>query len=100
MAKIKHWQGYGSLDVKKLAEYNANSTGSKKKVVIQVSGNHEYGVVREDPYDVHRWLGKRFFPDCDSYRDITDLNVIPGTGKDKAGCDVDTAIYEITYWAQ
>lgn len=94
--KLKHWQGYGSVDVKKIASYPAGH--SKSKAIIKVTGNHEYGIVREDPYDVFRWLGKRFFPDCQDYRRIQDLNVIPGTEKDADGNDVDTAIYEVTYW--
>lgn len=95
MAKLKHWQGYGSVDAKKLAEYPTGNM--KKKTVIQVTGLHEYGIVRQDPYDVHRWLGK-YIPDCSGYNRISDLTVHESTVKDKDGQDVDCAVYEIEYW--
>ncbi|MCM1295870.1 MAG: hypothetical protein NC311_10040 [Muribaculaceae bacterium] len=96
MARIKHWQGYGSVDAKKLADYPAGH--AKHKTIIKITGNHEYGISRQDPYDVHRWLGKKFFPDCADYRRIESLNVIEGSEKAPDGTDTDTAIYEITYW--
>lgn len=96
MAKMKHWQGYGSVDAKKIADYPYGS--SKRKTVVMITGNHEYGIVREDPYDVFRWLGKRFFPACRDYRRIEDLAVVPGTEKAPDGTEIDTAVYEVTYW--
>lgn len=97
MAKLQHWQGYGSVNAKKLAEYPAGR-GGKKKVIIMIKGNHEYGIVRNDPYDVHRWLSKRFFPDCADYSRISELNIIEGSETDADGGSIDTAVYEITYW--
>lgn len=95
MAKIKHWQGYGSLDAKKVAEYPYGPR--HKKAVVIVQGDHEYGVVREDSYDVHSWLCKRFVKDCESYRDICDVNIVPFKAEGPDGNLVDTAVYEITY---
>ena len=37
--KIKHWQGYGSVNMKVLLN-------TPKKVIIEVYGNHEYGLER------------------------------------------------------
>lgn len=96
--KIKHWQGYGSLDITKLAAYPVNSF--KNKIIIQVKGNHECGIVKRDVYDVWNWLlkrGERFnvFPDsCKDYRQISEL-VVHGPYYDDN--NIETAVYEITY---
>lgn len=55
--RIKHWQGYGTV--------NAQKIGLKKgmgvtTLTIKVTGNHEWGLVREDEYDLINWLVKRF----------------------------------------
>ena len=56
--RIKHFAGYGSVEVKKVSkkpivnEYGENKT----KLVLRVKGNHEWGLVREDIFDVKRWL--------------------------------------------
>jgi len=62
--KIKHWQGYGSVNAKKLSK---STKGGITTLKVEVSGNHEYGVVRDDIYDLKRWLVDRFdktAPDC------------------------------------
>ena len=68
--KIKHWQGYGTVDAKKLCEYEI--ARNQKKIIIQVTGNHEYGIARHDAYDIYNWLlkrGQRFVTDiADSRR--------------------------------
>ena len=51
--KIKHWQGYGVLDARKTKEKAFN-------LVVTVSGNHEWGLRRDDMYDLYNWLVKRF----------------------------------------
>ena len=43
--KIKHWQGYGCVNMKVLLN-------TPKKVIIEVYGNHEYGLKRYDKYDI------------------------------------------------
>ena len=60
--KLKHWQGYGSVEVKKVSKttFNNNWGEKKTKLVLSVKGNHEYGLVRDDIYDVKRWLFDRF----------------------------------------
>lgn len=56
--KIKHWQGYGTVDAKVLKK-------DKNTLVIRVSGSHEYGLDcdKYDTYRVYNWLVKRFCPD-------------------------------------
>ena len=55
--KIKHFAGYGSVQAKKVSK---TTVGDKTKLVIEVKGNHEWGVVRNDIYDVKRWLFDKF----------------------------------------
>ena len=86
--KLKHWQGYGCVDAKRTAlEKNADGT---KTVEITVSGMHEYGLVRDDTYDVHRWLVKRFVKDCPDYRSITGMTV-------QESADCSEAVYRVAY---
>lgn len=76
--KIKHWQGYGILKAEKLSEKKLDilccglPTGEKAtQIVIRVSGNHEYGLERNDEYDVYNWLLKKFKKNIpDNYYDI------------------------------
>ena len=51
--KIKHWQGYGSVNAIKVKDNTC-------KLHIRVSGNHEWGICRDDLYDLYNWLVKRF----------------------------------------
>ena len=56
--KIKHWQGYGCVNAKKIS-MTTNSDG-KTVLKVQVTGNHEYGIETNDDYKVNNWLIKRF----------------------------------------
>lgn len=56
--KIKHFAGYGSVQAKKVSKTNIGN--DKVKLVVEVKGNHEWGLVRKDIYDVRRWLFNRF----------------------------------------
>lgn len=47
--KIKHWQGYGSVNAKVVEK-------TKSSIVIEVTGDHEWGLVRNDAYDIKTWL--------------------------------------------
>ena len=60
--RVKHFMGYGSVEVKKISKKPIiNGYGEKKtKLVLRVKGNHEYGLVRNDIYDVRRWIFDRF----------------------------------------
>ena len=50
--KIKHWQGYGTVDARKIKD--------GAKLHIRVSGNHEWGLRRDDEYDLFNWLIRKF----------------------------------------
>ena len=86
--KLKHWQGYGTVEAKRLST-KKNGDGTKT-VTIEVTGGHEYGLVRDDKYDVHRWLLKRFAKDCADYRSVTGLVI----SEDPDGL---RAVYTATY---
>lgn len=60
--KIKHFTGYGSVEVtKKLKIKFKDSYGYKKnKLILEVKGNHEWGLVRDDIYDVRNWIFNKF----------------------------------------
>ncbi|MBO5435316.1 hypothetical protein J6A31_05825 [bacterium] len=95
--KIKHWQGYGCVSARKLSEKKLSETTAILK--IEVKGNHECGIERNDTYDVFRWLlndGKRFTKDCKTYRDIYKLNITTDIVMEN-GQSVDIAYYEIYY---
>ena len=51
--KIKHWQGYGTVTAQKVKDNTCT-------LHIKVTGNHEWGLVRSDVYDLFNWLVKRF----------------------------------------
>ena len=64
--RIKHWQGYGTVDAKRLSR-----TVDEDGIVVmrvKVSGDHEWGLVRDDPYDLKNWLIKRFDKDFKDQR--------------------------------
>lgn len=51
--KIKHYQGYGTVTATKIPDKTCT-------LRIRVTGNHEWGLVRRDTYDLFNWLVKRF----------------------------------------
>lgn len=91
--KVKHWQGYGIVDMKKINQHINNGI---KTIVVQVSGNHEWGLERNDTYDIHKWICSRFAKDCKEYRDIVDLK-LNGYYKKINGLDVEVCDYTISY---
>ena len=50
--KIKHWQGYGTVNATKIKDSNT--------LHVKVVGNHEWGLYRNDDYDLFNWIVKRF----------------------------------------
>lgn len=60
--RVRHFAGYGSVEVKKVSKTSITDEfdNTKSKLVLKVSGNHEYGLVRDDIYDVRRWIFNRF----------------------------------------
>ena len=65
--KIKHFAGYGSVEAKKISRKERDGI---VELHIQVRGNHEWGIERNDAYDFVNWLGKRFDKGLTDYRQI------------------------------
>ena len=94
--KIKHWQGYGSVNAKVIKRTASTSEGVKT-ITIEVVGNHEYGLDRsDDEYDIYNWLLKRFDKSVESDRDILKIEYSEDSVRID-NCDVDRGIYKITY---
>lgn len=58
--KLKHFSGYGSIDAKKIKDKSCT-------LHIRVTGDHEWGLRRDDEYDLFNWLVKRFDKSCTDY---------------------------------
>lgn len=96
--KLKHFAGYGSVEVKKQSKTTfTNEWGEKKtKLVLTVKGNHERGLVRDDIYDVKHWLFDRFEKGFNgNYYDIT-MSVHDDYISEN-GIDVEVATYTFIY---
>lgn len=96
--KIKHFAGYGSVDVKKVFKKTfTNEWGEKKnKMVLSVKGNHECGIVRNDIYDVKHWIFDKFEKNFKGeYYDIN-MTIKDDYVKDN-GLDVEVATYTFIY---
>lgn len=64
--KIKHFQGYGTVNV--AYEKFDNPSHGDPILKITVDGSmHEQGAVRADAYDIYRWLVERKIPGKDPY---------------------------------
>lgn len=88
--KLKHWQGYGTVNAKKVF---LKTNGETKHMLIRVTGDHEYGIRRDDKYDVFNWLVKRFDKTADDYRKIERLEVSQEYNLDGENC----CEYDIVY---
>ena len=86
--KIKHWQGYGSVEAKRISSHK---NGSTYDVTIKVKGNHEYGIHRDDRYDIVRWLGK-VEKNLTNERQIVSCELTDGYED-----GVETCLYHIVY---
>ena len=96
--RIKHYQGYGLVEVKKLSKKTIiNGYGEKKtEMVLRVKGNHECGLVRKDIYDVKRWIFDKFEKnftksEYDIYMDIKSDYITEN------GTEVEIADYTFVY---
>ncbi len=96
--RIKHYQGYGLVEVKKISKKTIiNGYGEKKtKMVLCVKGNHEWGIVRNDIYDVRKWIFDKFEKnfkgeDYDIFMNIEDDYI------KENGIDVEVATYTFVY---
>ena len=95
--RIKHWQGYGQVTAEKV--YSTN-VGGENVIVIKVSGNHEWGLHRDDRYDVARWLLSKFVKEFRSgeknYMDITQMILEDSFEKSESGY-TEVCTYHIKY---
>lgn len=92
--KIKHWQGYGTVSAVRVQDKNCT-------LHVRVTGNHEWGLRRDDIYTLHRWLVKRFdksAPDDAVEWMRMNPNVFINEGSiNQNGLDVDTCDYYFVY---
>ena len=92
--RIKHWQGYGTVTAKKLSK---RLTGRGTMLRVMVQGNHEWGLVREDKYDLKRWLIDRFDKDAKNVSPY-EISYRYDAGYVKVnGLDTETVIYTFEY---
>lgn len=70
--RVKHWQGYGSVDVKKVSK---EQHGQNVLLHLQVRGLHEYGIARYDVYDVVRWIGTRCDKQLVDDRQVIEMSI-------------------------
>lgn len=91
--KIKHWQGYGTVSARKIQDKSCT-------LHIQVTGNHEWGLRRDDPYDLFHWLVKRFDKSVPDYLEwnnrLQDIRCVEGETVIN-GLDTDTCDYYFYY---
>ena len=91
--KIKHFAGYGSVQARKVSK---TTSGGRTKLVVEVKGNHEWGLVRDDIYDVRRWLFNRFEKNFNGEDYDIDMDIKDGYVQEN-GLDVEVAIYTFEY---
>ena len=91
--KIKHWQGYGTVSATRIKDKSCT-------LHVRVVGNHEWGLVRRDTYDLFNWLVKRF--DRSQADFLKWNNKLENVRFEEGstvidGLDVDTCDYYFTY---
>jgi len=87
--KIKHWQGYGTVNATKVRKTISNGITT---LIVRVKGNHECGIRRDDKYDLTNWLIKRFDREFSDSRDIRSLHI-----QESEENGVDVCDYTFTY---
>ena len=92
--KIKHFAGYGSVQAKKVLK--TKIFGGKTKLVVEVKGNHEWGLVRNDIFDVKSWLFDRFEKNFQGDEYDIDMSVEDDYVSEN-GIDVEVAVYTFIY---
>lgn len=92
--KIKHWAGYGCVTARKVKS-------NPYVLHIRVEGNHEWGIVREDEYDLFNWLVRRFDKDILDYAEFHRMSpairIVPGYRKDPDLGMIETCDYYFKY---
>ena len=96
--KVKHFAGYGSVEVKKVSKTTFTDEFGKKKtkMVLCVKGNHEWGIVRNDIYDVRKWIFDKFEKNFKGNDYDIDMS-IEDDYINENGIDVEVAIYTFVY---
>ena len=96
--RVKHFMGYGSVEVKKVSKKPIiNGYGENKtKMVLRVKGNHEYGLVREDIYNVKRWIFDKFEKNFKG-NDYDIAMTVQDDYIKENGLDVEVATYTFVY---
>jgi len=89
--KIKHYAGYGTVTANKISKTVKNGICTLK---VHVEGNHEYGLFRDDLYDLSNWLIKRFDRAFTDYRSIIGMEYDDGYKNDVEYCNY-TFQYEV-----
>lgn len=92
--RIKHFAGYGSVQAKKVSKTSVGE--NKSKLVVEVKGNHECGLVRDDIYDVRRWLFNRFEKNFNGNDYDISMTIEDNYVKEN-GLDVEVATYTFIY---
>ena len=96
--RVKHFAGYGSVDVKKVLKKRITDKWGDEKtmLVLRVKGNHEWGLVRRDIYDVRKWIFNRF--EKNFYGNDWDIEMdIEYDYVREKGIDVEVATYTFIY---
>lgn len=91
--KIKHWVGYGTVNAQKVKDKSCT-------LHVRVTGNHEWGLVRNDAYNLYHWLVKRFDKSAPDYLEWNNRlqNVTWAEGQAVInGLDTDTCDYYFYY---
>ena len=96
--RLKHFAGYGSVEVTKKSKTKVTDLwgNTKNKLVLQVKGNHECGNVRNDIYDVRRWIFNRFEKNFIGNDYDIEMNIEDNYVQEK-GIDVEVATYTFIY---
>lgn len=93
--KIKHYQGYGSVTATKVSKTQKDGIVT---MVIEVSGNHEWGLYRDDVYDCYNWLLSKFDKKVLSYKHILSMDIKDNVYiRDERGVDVEHCTYVFRY---
>ena len=92
--RVKHFAGYGSVKVTKKSK--TKLANNKTKLVLQVKGNHECGNVRDDIYDVRRWIFNKFEKNFTGNDWEIQMNIEDDYVREN-GIDVEVATYTFIY---
>ena len=88
--KIKHFAGYGYVNARKLVK---DVRDGKTTLVIEVVGDHEWGVYRDDKHDLKRWLIDRFDKDA---KDVSLYDIWCSIMRDWSN-EPERVVYTFTY---